>query len=72
MSGLLLKLLGRFNEHSIIRFAPSDHMQAVVDAIEEDDLAVIYRPLILHLLGGTIARSFHDGVVGTGYLALED
>lgn len=44
----------------------------VVKAIEEGDLAVIYRPPILQLLGGTIARNFYGRVVGTGYLALED
>jgi hypothetical protein len=54
----------------VIHYHP--YMQAVVGAIEEGDLVVIYRPPILQLLRGTIARSFYGGVVGTAYLALED
>jgi hypothetical protein len=40
-------LLCHFEKHSIIYSAQAGLIQAVIDAIEKDDLVVAYRPLIL-------------------------
>jgi hypothetical protein len=70
--GLIVKaLLGYFKKHNDIHSIRSCCVQAVVDAIKEGDLLIACRSLILRLLGGKEARSFHDGVVGAGYLALK-
>jgi hypothetical protein len=64
-------LLGYFKKHNDIRSIRSGRVQAVVDAIKEGDLFIARRSPILQLLGGTEVRSFHEGVVGAGYLALK-
>jgi hypothetical protein len=47
------------------------HVQVVVDVVEEGDLLVACRPLILLLLGVIVARSFYDGAICVDHLPLE-
>jgi hypothetical protein len=64
-------LILRFEKHITICSARSDHEQSFVYAFEEDDLVVVYGPLVLQLLGvgGTLGRRFRGGVINSRYFA---